>query len=85
MDRHLRRLAILSFFAVVAFLCWFKVISVDFGWHLKAGEHIVSTRSIPRHDIFSYVAEGNPWVDSHWLFQVVLYGWYAAGGLTSAG
>ncbi len=77
----LRRVAIASFFALVASVCWFEIVDWDFWWHLATGKWIVSTRSIPTHDMFSYVAEGRPWVDSHWLFQILLYGAYAVLGI----
>jgi hypothetical protein len=72
------------FFALVLGLCLFKVINLDFGWQLKAGELIWSTGSIPTSDVFSFVAEGNRWIDSHWLFQLVLYTACSIGGLTGA-
>ena len=84
MKRSLRYTVILFFFLVVIFLGLFKIVNFDYGWHLKTGEYIYSSKSIPRHDIFSYIAHGNQWVDSHWLFQLVLYGFYAAGGITGA-
>ncbi|MEW5803942.1 MAG: hypothetical protein AB1847_17745 [bacterium] len=80
MKRTLRYLAILSFFLVVILLGLFKIVNFDVGWHLKAGEYICSHRSIPRQDMFSYIAQGNKWVDSHWLFQVLLYLSYTLGG-----
>lgn len=82
MKRNLRYVVILSFFVVVIFLGVFKIVNFDFGWHLKAGEYIYSSKSIPRHDVFSYIAQGNQWIDSHWLFQLVLYIFYALGGIT---
>ena len=51
----------------------FKVFNLDIWWHLKTGEYIFSSLSIPRHDIFSYTASGEPWVPTQWLFQVVVY------------
>ena len=84
MKRTLRYLAILSFFLVVILLGWFKIVDFDVGWHMKAGEHIFLSRSIPRQDIFSYIAQGNPWVDSHWLFQVILYLSYALLGVSGS-
>jgi len=83
-DRLLRWAAIASFFAIAISLCVFDVRNVDFGWHLKTGEVIWNTGSIPTHDIFSYIAEGRPWVDSHWLFQLLLYGAYDTAGPTGA-
>ena len=82
MKKGLRYLAILSFFLIVVLLGTFKIVNFDFGWHLKAGEYIYINRSVPKQDVFSYIAEGNKWVDSHWLFQVILYIFYALGGIT---
>ncbi len=81
MERTLRCLAIASFFLIVAAVCLFKIEALDFGWHLKAGEYIWATKSIPTHDIFTYIADGNRWVDSHWLFQLTLHGAHGAGGI----
>ncbi len=81
MERRLRHLAIAAFFLIVTPICLFKIQSVDFGWHLKTGEYIWTTQSIPTHDFFSYISEGNRWLDSHWLFQLVLHGAHAVGGI----
>lgn len=82
--RVLRIVSIASLLSIVASLCVFDVMSLDFGWHLKAGEIIWNTKSIPREDIFSYIAEGRPWLDSHWLFQVILHAVYALAGSPGA-
>jgi hypothetical protein len=55
-----------------------KVTNLDIGWHIKAGE---SNRTVPVLDIFSYTAADRPYVDSHWLFQVVVYTVYALLGV----
>jgi hypothetical protein len=81
MERALQYLAIASFFLIVIALCLFNIEALDFGWHLKAGEHIWATKSIPTHDIFTYIADGNRWVDSHWLFQLALHGAHSAAGI----
>ncbi len=54
---------------------------MDFWWHLKMGEIIVSTRSIPRTDIFSYTAAGMPFIDQNWLAEVLYFKLYQLGGL----
>ncbi|HXK58309.1 MAG TPA: hypothetical protein PLP42_00305 [Acidobacteriota bacterium] len=54
--------------------------ALDFWWHLKAGEIILQTRSIPTTDLFSYTQAGKPFVLQNWLAEVVLYGAYRAGG-----
>ena len=45
----------------------------DMYWHLRTGQFILQTRSVPMSDPFSWTAVGTPWVDVHWLSQVVLY------------
>jgi hypothetical protein len=77
----LRRAAIAAFFALVASTCWFEIVDWDFWWHLAAGEWIAQHGAIPTRDPFSYVAEGKPWIDSHWLFQSILYGAYSISGI----
>lgn len=52
----------------------------DAFYHLKTGQIIWETRSIPQADIFSYTAEGRKWVPHEWLAQVVFYLIYLAGG-----
>lgn len=54
----------------------------DLWYHLKIGEIIWNTHAIPRVDIFSFTANGHPWVAQEWLSQVTLYGVYKFGGYT---
>ncbi len=58
-----------------------KLRLVDFWWHLKAGEIITTTRSIPKTDLFSFTAAGHPFVLQNWLVEVIYYATYRAGGL----
>ena len=58
-----------------------KLRLVDFWWHLKAGEVIVNTRSIPKTDLFSFTAAGHPFILQNWLAEVVYSATYRAGGL----
>jgi hypothetical protein len=46
---------------------------LDFWWHLKAGEIIVSTRTIPSTDLFSYTAAGRTFILGNWLAEVIYY------------
>lgn len=46
----------------------------DFWWHLRTGQLIVETRSIPHADPFSFTAEGSRWVTHEWLSEVIIYG-----------
>jgi tetratricopeptide (TPR) repeat protein len=67
------------FLAVAAFGC-FQLIDTDLWLYLRTGEWIVENLRVPRADFISYTAVGRPWVDAHWLAQVVLWLVYAAGG-----
>ena len=58
-----------------------KLRLVDFWWHLKAGEIIITTRSIPKTDLFSFTEAGHPFILQNWLVEVIYYGTYRAGGL----
>lgn len=52
----------------------------DLWWHLKTGQLIWNTHSIPRADPFSFTAYGHPWIAQEWLSEVTIYGFYQAGG-----
>ena len=58
-----------------------KLRLIDFWWHLKAGEIIVNTRSIPKTDLFSFTAAGQPFILQNWLVEVIYYATYRTGGL----
>jgi hypothetical protein len=44
----------------------------DTGYHIRAGEYILDTFSIPRHDIFSYLTPPLPWTAHEWLSEVIM-------------
>ena len=52
----------------------------DMYWHLATGQYIVNTQTIPTSDPFSWTMRGAPWVDVHWLSQVIMYGIYQLVG-----
>jgi hypothetical protein len=51
------------------------------GWHLATGRWILATGDVPRADVFSFTAEGRPWIDYYWLFEAVFAGVVRAAGL----
>ena len=53
----------------------------DVWWHLRTGQWIWQNGRIPTQDLFTFTSAGRPWIDLHWLFQVVLALAYAAGGV----
>ena len=54
---------------------------LDFWWHLKAGEVIVTSGSIPRTEDFSFTAAGHTSIPHCWLAQALYYLGYCVGGL----
>lgn len=66
--------------AIVFSLSFLKVYDYDIWFHLKTGEYIVNNLVIPKADVFSYTAAGHEWVTHEWLFEVVAYFVYLAGG-----
>jgi len=75
--------ATLFVLVLVIALCFsiHKIESRDFGWLLKTGQHIYETCQAPHAELFSFTAQGNKYIDSHWLFQLLLYISYLMGGI----
>jgi len=44
----------------------------DTGFHIKAGEYILETRSMPEHDPFSLYSPPMPWPTHEWLSDVIM-------------
>lgn len=43
----------------------------DTGWHIRTGEWILQTRSVPTQDLFSFTRAGQPWCAWEWLSDVI--------------
>jgi tetratricopeptide (TPR) repeat protein len=62
----------------------------DVWWHVRAGQWIWEHRAVPTRDPFTFASADRPWIDLHWLFELILAAAFAAGGvrgliLTAAG
>src|SRR5712692_5193847 len=78
--------------ADVFFLCPFLLLSLasgnnllndaDTGFHIRAGEYIIKTFTVPQYDIFSNVTPPLPWVAHEWLSEVVMAFVHQFSGLT---
>lgn len=44
----------------------------DTGYHIRAGEYIIRTLSVPRHDMFSFISPALPWTAHEWLSEVIM-------------
>ena len=54
--------------------------NTDTWFHLAAGRWIVSHGAIPATDTLSWTVRDHPWINTQWLFDVLFYGLYKAGG-----
>lgn len=57
-----------------------ELLDPDFFWHLRTGQLIWETGSIPRVDPFSYTIPGQPWTAHEWLSEVIFYAVYLRAG-----
>jgi hypothetical protein len=53
----------------------------DTGWHIRNGEIILATHSVPRTDMFSYTKAGQPWYAWEWLYDAVIAAIHHVAGL----
>lgn len=53
----------------------------DIWWHLAAGREMFARGTLLFTDPFSVSAQGRPWVDVHWLFQLATFGIHRHFGL----
>src|ERR1051325_7353960 len=42
------------------------------GFHIRAGEYMLSNMTVPRYDVFSHIAPPLPWVAHEWLSEVLM-------------
>ncbi|MFO0950816.1 MAG: hypothetical protein U0835_06605 [Isosphaeraceae bacterium] len=75
-------LLLLCLFLSLTFLLgMFPLKDTDFWWHLRAGDMIRQSGSVPKVDPFTYGAEGKPWIDLHWVYQVGISLVFERGGV----
>jgi len=75
------------FFCVILLTLFFRSNSGllgdgDTGYHIRAGEYIIRTLSVPRQDIFSFHTPPLPWTAHEWLSEVIMAAVHGLGGLT---
>ena len=57
------------------------VVDPDIWWHLRNAEFLFSHHRLPRVDMYSFTALGQPWIDHQWLAEIPFYLAWRAGGL----
>lgn len=53
----------------------------DTGWHIRTGQYILQTHSVPTRDLFSFSRPGAPWFAWEWMTDVIYALLYQAAGL----
>jgi hypothetical protein len=79
------KFTIRQLFAILLFVALFDmalrpIADADFWWHLRTGQLIVETRTIPLADPFSFTNLGKPWIAHEWLVEILIYGLFRLGG-----
>ncbi len=67
------RFATVLFLVAIFLLTINTIADFDAGYHLKTGEYILQTKTIPLYDIFSYTAFAARWIAHYWLADVLFY------------
>jgi hypothetical protein len=80
---RLDRVVVALVLVLVFFLASFTVRNSDFWMHLASGRLISQGHLSFQEDPFAYASE-KPWVNHSWLWDLLLYGVYQAGGGTDA-
>jgi len=75
-----RRLLAIILFISIFVMAAQEITDPDFFWHLRTGQLIWETRSIPRQDPFSYTVQGRSWIAHEWLTEALLFGVYSLAG-----
>jgi hypothetical protein len=57
-----------------------SLVDGDTGWHIAAGRWILTHRSIPQVDPFSFTYAGHPWVAHEWLSELLMALAYMGAG-----
>ncbi len=65
-------IGLVAVFVLLGSLSFRQVASVDVGFHLRAGGHILSGAGWPTTDPFTYTVGDHAYVDTSWGYQVVL-------------
>src|SRR3989338_9141741 len=58
----------------------FDTIGQDIGRHLKVGEIIWQTKEVPKTNLFSFTEPDFPFINHHWLSEVIFFGIFSYFG-----
>ncbi len=80
MKLSIRNLFLIILFCGIFFLSLRPILDPDFWWHLRTGQIIDQTRSIPSADPFSFTAAAKQWVAHEWLSEFFIFKTFKLGG-----
>src|SRR3989339_982567 len=85
MEKAMKYVAIFFLFLFIFSITFTKGndFSQDLGRHLKLGEMIVAQKEIPKVNLFSYTHSSFPFINHHWLSEVIFYMLASSYGLSS--
>jgi hypothetical protein len=58
-----------------------RIEDFDVWFHLAAGRLMLATGTWPASNTFALTSPEHPWVDLHWIFQLLLYGAWSLAGI----
>lgn len=73
-------LIFILFSTFVLLLALRQLADPDLGFHLRYGKYIAEYKTVPETDISTSGAYGNEYIDSQWLFQLLLFGIFKLSG-----
>ena len=77
------RISLVSIALLYAFFAGLRTVGdFDLGWQIATGRYILQHHSIPSTEVFSYTAQGQPWLYPP-LSGVIFYLLYQAGGFSA--
>lgn len=77
---NLNNLIIILFSAFVLLIALRQLADPDLGFHLRYGKYIAENNAVPETDISTSGAYGNEYIDSQWLFQLLIYAIFKVSG-----
>jgi hypothetical protein len=54
----------------------------DIWWHMRNAQVLAQQHHFPRQDIYSFTANGQPWINTEWLSEIPFYLAYRSFGLS---
>ena len=70
------------FLSLIFFMGKYLLQDGDTGYHIRSGEYIIKTLSIPMQDIFSFHRPALPWTAHEWLSEVIMAIVHRSFGMT---